>query len=169
MNLSKELAERARKKGICKEWHDELLSLKDKDKMIKMYLRGIDFCLSNDFPENDFIRSYFKGAMEKYGVFLDDAVKVENMPKCVCLGACSGNVLADNFNACEVFVKHNSEIVITAKDNAFVMVDVFDNSTVMIHAHDRAKVCVNRYGGTVKDFADNEAVIKIREKNKKTY
>lgn len=28
MNLSKELAERARKKGICKEWHDELLSLK---------------------------------------------------------------------------------------------------------------------------------------------
>ena len=74
MNLSKELAERARKKGICKEWHDELLSLKDKDKMIKMYLRGIDFCLSNDYPENDFIRSYFKGAMEKYGVFLDDAV-----------------------------------------------------------------------------------------------
>lgn len=169
MNLSKELAERARKQGICKEWHDELLSLKDKDKMVEMYLRGIDFCLSNDYPGNDFIRSHFKGAMEKHGVFLDDAVKVENKPKCVCLGTCSGNVLVDNFNVCEVFVKHNSEIVISAKDNAFVMVDVFDDSVVMIHAHDRAKVCVNRYGGAVKQFADDEAMVKIREKNKKTY
>lgn len=169
MNLSKELAERARKQGICKEWHDELLSIKDKDAMVAMYLRGIDFCLSNDYPGNDFIRSHFKGVIEKQGVFLDDAVKVENKPKCVCLGACSGNVVVDGFNTCEIFVKHDSEIIISAKDNAFVMVDVFNNATVMIHAHDRAKVCVNRYGGVVNHFADGEAVVKIREKNKKTY
>lgn len=169
MNISKELAVRARKHGICQKWHDELLSLKDKDKMVEMYLRGIDFCISNDYPENDFIRRYFKGVMEKHGVFLDDAVKVENKPKCVCLGACSGTIVVDDFNTCEVFVKHDSEIVISAKGNAFVMVDVFDNTTVTIHAHDRAKVCVNRYGGTIKHFADGDAVVKIREKNNKTY
>ena len=33
MNLSKELAARARKNGICQEWHDKLLSLNDKDAM----------------------------------------------------------------------------------------------------------------------------------------
>ena len=169
MNLPKELAKQARKMGACKEGHDELLSLQDKDAMVELYLRKIDFCLSKEYPNNDFIRSHFKGAMEKHGVFLDDAVKVENKPKCVCLGACSGNISVDNFNVCEVFVKHNSEIIISAKDNAFVMVDIFDDSTVMIHAHDRAKVCVNRYGGMVKQFADDEAMIKIREKNKKTY
>lgn len=169
MNLSKELAARARKNGICQEWHDKLLSLNDKDAMCEMYLRGIDFCISNNYPGNDFIRSHFKGVMEKHGVFLDDALKVENKPKCVCLGACSGDVLVDGFNVCEVFAKHDSEIAIVASGNAFVMVDVFDNSIVTIHAHDRAKVCVNRYGGTVKHSADGDAVVKIREKNKKTY
>lgn len=169
MNLSKELAARARKNGICQEWHDKLLSLNDKDAMCEMYLRGIDFCISNNYPGNDFIRSHFKGVIEKHGVFLDDAVKVENKPKCVCLGTCSGRFDADGFNTCEVFVKDDSEIAIVAKENSFVMVDIFDNATVMIHAHDRAKVCVNRYGGTVQHCADGYSTIKIREKNKKTY
>lgn len=169
MNLSKELAARARKKGICQEWHDELMSLKDKDAMCEMYLRGIDFCISNNYPGNDFVRSHFKGVMEKHGVFLDDTVKVENKPKCVCLGACSGCIDADGFNACEVFVKDSSEITITAKGNAFVMVDVFDNAKVIIHAHDQAKMCVNRYGGAVQHCANDDSIIKIHEKNKKTY
>lgn len=169
MSLSKELAKQAKTKGACKEGHDELLSLQDKDAMVELYLRKIDFCLSNEYPDNDFLRSHFKGTMEKHGVFLDDALKVENKPKCVCLGACSGDVLVDGFNVCEVFAKHDSEIAIVASGNAFVMVDVFDNSIVTIHAHDRAKVCVNRYGGTVNHSADGDAVVKIREKNKKTY
>ncbi len=169
MSLSKELAKQAKIMGACKEGHDELLSLQDKDAMVELYLRKIDFCISKEYPSNDFIRSHFKGIMEKYGVFLDDALKVENKPKCVCLGACSGDVLVDGFNVCEVFAKHDSEITIVASGNAFVMVDVFDNSIVTINAHDRAKVCVNRYGGTVKHSADGDAVVKIREKNKKTY
>lgn len=169
MNLSKELAARARKKGICQEWHDELMSLKDKDAMCEMYLRGIDFCISNNYPGNDFIRSHFKGIMERHGVFLDDAVKVKNKPKCVCLGACSGCFEVDGFNTCEVFVKDGSEITITAKGNAFVVVDVFDNAKIIIHAHDRAKVCVNRYGGTVQHCTNDDSTIKIHEKNKKTY
>lgn len=169
MNLSKELAKQAKKMGACEEGHDELLPLQDKDAMVELYLRKIDFCLSNDYPGNDFIRSHFKGVMGKHGVFLNEAVEVENKPKCVCLGTCSGNVVVDGFNVCEVFVKHDSKIIISAKDNAFVMVDIFDNAIVTVRAHDRAKVCVNRYGGVVNHFADDEAIVKIREKNKKTY
>ena len=160
MNLSKELAKQAKKMGACKEGHDELLLLQDKDAMVELYLRKIDFCLSKEYPDNNFIRSNFKVVMEKQGVFLD---------KCVCLGGCSGNVMVDGFNVCEVFAKHNSEIIISAKESAFVMVDVFDDSIVTIHAHDRTKVCVNRYGGVVNLFADDESIVKIREKNKKTY
>lgn len=169
MSLSKELAKQAKTKGACKEGHDELLSLQDKDAMVELYLRKIDFCLSNEYPDNDFLRSHFKGTMEKHGVFLDDALKVENKPKCVCLGACSGDVLVDGFNVCEVFAKHDSKLTISARGNAFVMVDVFDNSTIIVQAYDRAKVCVNRYGGTIHDCAIDDATIKIREKNKKTY
>lgn len=169
MELSKELAALARENNICKEWHDELLSLKDKDAMCEMYLRGIDFCLSNNYPGNDFIRSHFKGSMERHGVFLDENIKVENKPKCVCLGACSGTVVVDNYNTCELFVKDNSEITLEAGGNAFVMVDVFDKSKLMINARDKAKVCVNHYDGMVTESATDVAMIKIREKNKTTY
>ncbi len=169
MNLPKELAKQAKKKGICEEWYNQLKSLNDKDAMADMYLRGIDFCLRNDYPSNDFIQKHFGDVAPKHGVFVDAAVDVTNRPKCVCLGACSGRVKVDGFNVCEVFVKHDSELNIIVKDNAFVMVDIFDNANVMIHAYDRAKVCVKRYGGNVIDNAADDAVVKLREKNKKTY
>lgn len=169
MELSKKLATLAQKKGICKEWHDELARMKDKDAMCEMYLHGIDFCLSNNYPDNDFLKIHFKGVMERHGIFLDENVKVVNKPKCVCLGACSGRVEVDGFNVSEVFVKHESEISIVARDNSFVMVDVFDDTTVLVQAYDRAKVCINRYGGMIHHCAVGDATIKIREKNKKTY
>lgn len=169
MILSKELARQAKAKGICTPWHKELLTLQDKEAMVEMYLRGIDFCLSNNYPSNDFIRTHFKGIMEKHGVFLDDNIMVENKPKCVCLGATYGRVEVNGFEVCEVFAKHNSELNVIAKDNAFVVIDIFDDSVVSIHASDRAKVCVNHYGGTINRNAMDDAIVKIREKNKKTY
>ena len=171
MDLAKELARRAKKDGICKPWYNELKSLQDKKAMIEMYLKGIDFCLANDYPGNDFIRKHFKGEMESFGVFLDDEIDIENKRKCVCLGMTSGRIVVSGFKTCEIFVKHNAKLDIYAKDNAFVIIDVFDNSEVRIHANDRAKVCVNRYIGNnagIKDEAD-EAFVKIREKQKKTY
>ncbi len=169
MSLSKQLARQAKAKGICAPWHAELLTLQDKDAMVEMYLKGIDFCLANDYPNNDFIRKHFKGIMEKQGVFLDDNVKVENMPKCVCLGATQARVEVQGFQVCEIFAKHNSELNVFAKDNAFVVIDIFDNAVVHIYASDRAKVSVNRYGGTIEQNAIGDSIVKIREKNKNTY
>ena len=142
MKLSKELARQAKAKGICTPWHNELLNLQNKEAMVEMYLKGIDFCLANDYPKNDFIREHFKGVMEKQGVFLDDDIKVENMPKCVCLGKTCGRI---------------------------EMIDIYDDAVVSVYAGDRAKVCVNHHGGSINRYATNDAVIKIREKDKKTY
>ena len=171
MSAAKELAKEAKKKGICKEWHGELRKLGDnKRAMLQMYIKGIDFCLMNDFPSNDYIRANFKGVMEDFGVFLDDPnLNITNFPKCVALGKTSGMVAVTGFQVCEVFTKHQSNITIEARDNAFIVVDVFDESTVIVHAHDRAKVCLNRYGGTINSESEDGAVVKIIEKHKKTY
>ena len=169
MKLSKELARQAKAKGICAPWHAQLLTLQDKEAMVDMYLKGIDFCLANDYPKNDFIRTHFKGVMEKKGVFLDDNIKVENMPKCVCLGATNGRIEVQGYEVCEIFAKHDSVLNVVAKDNAFVVIDIFDNAKVDIHASNRAKVCVNHYGGSINNNAMGDAIVKIREKNKKTY
>jgi hypothetical protein len=87
----------------------------------------------------------------------------------VCLGATQGHIDVSGFEVCEIFAKHNSELNVVAKDNAFVVIDIFDEAVVSIHASDRAKVCVNHYGGSITKDAMGDAIVKIREKNKKTY
>ena len=120
--------------------YNELKTLEDKRAMVQMYLNGIDFCLSNDYPNNDYIRANFKGVMEEFGVFLDDNIDLVNVKKCVALGATKGRIEVNGFGVSEIFIKHESALNIIAKDNAFVMIDVFDDGVVMINAQDNAKI-----------------------------
>lgn len=170
--LSKTLAKEAKRKGICREWHTALKSLTDRKAMVEMYLRGIDFCLKNDYPANDFIKTHFGDIAPQLGVFVDCEISVENSPKYVCLGTTFGIIKTNAFSVAEIFAKHQSELNVLATDNAFVMIDIFDDAVVNIHAHDRAKVCVNKYGdgGRVNIVEESaEAQVKIRVKNSKTY
>lgn len=167
--IAKELARQAKKAGICEEWYGQLKLLTDKGAMIDMYIRGIDFCLSNDYPSNDYIREHFKGAMEKKGVYLDDEVMLSNPRRCVALGRTVGSVVVGGYGVCEVFVKHDSVLVISASDNAFVEIDMFDNSEVSVHTTERAKVHINRYGGRLTTDQRGDSVIKVVEKDRKTY
>ena len=165
--VTKHLAKVARANGICTPWLNELKTTNDKDALVDMYVRGLDFCLAHDYPSNDFIREHFKGIMEKHGVFLDDAIELQNQCKCIALGETTGRVAADGYSVVEVWAKHQSSLNIIAKDNAFVMVDVYDNAVVNVYAYDRAKVCVNKHGGKVTYNATDDAVVKFREKSNK--
>lgn len=170
--LAHELARQAKEKGICEEWHGRLLKCETKQEMLDMYVKGIDFCLANDYPDNGFIRKHFKGIMEDSGIFLDDsAVSLTNYRRCIALGRTSGTVTVSGFNVCEVFAKHLSVIRITASGHAFVEVDVFDDAVVYVTARDSARVHVNRYGSAkaVVDGQEQTAYIKITDKKKKTY
>ena len=168
--LSERLAKDARRAGICQEWHDKLISMDDKHAMVEMYLRGIDFCLSNDYPTNAFIREHFVGVMEQHGVFLDEPVDVTNFRKVVALGKTNGTVKFNRYSVGEVFAKHNAELNVYANGNAFVVIDVFDNAVVHVHADDNARVCVNHYGGKIFNIANSaNSFVKVREKHKSTY
>lgn len=167
--IAKELAKQAKRKGICEEWHKQLKALTDKRAMVDMYIRGIDFCLSNDYPDNDYIRANFKGIMEEKGVFLDDNISLVNFRYCVALGKTKGSVKASCYKVCEVFAKHESNLNILVEDNAFVEIDMFDNSVVSVKSSGKAKVHINHYGGTLTFDEQGESIIKVVEKNKKTY
>ena len=168
--LAKALAREARRKGICDEWHRDLMTLNDKDAMLDMYVRGIDICLSNDYPDNDFIRVHFKGTMETHGIYLDDHVKLTNPERCLALGETRGSIHVSGYTVTEVFAKHNAHLSVTADDHAFVMVDAFDRSEVTVSARDIAKICINRYGSARITIASGSTgQIKIIEKHKETY
>lgn len=167
--IAKELAKQAKVKGICKEWHKQLKSLTDKRAMVDMYIRGIDFCLSNEFPNNEYIRDNFKGVMEEKGVFLDDNINLVNFRRCVALGKSKGSVKVTCYKVCEVFAKHESNLNIIVEDNAFVEIDMFDNSVVSVTSSGKAKVHINRYGGDLTFDQREESIVKVVEKNQKTY
>ena len=118
--VTKQLAEAAQANGICTPWLNELKTLENKDALVDMYIRGLDFCIAHDYPSNDFIRRHFKGTMETHGVFLDDAIELQNQCKCIALGETTGRVAADGYSVVEVWAKHQSSLNITAKDNAWL-------------------------------------------------
>lgn len=170
MSLNKILAKEAKKKGICQEWLDQLLLTDSIDSLLEMYLKGIDFCLSNDYPSNEVIRQNFMGKMEQHGIFLDTRFSLSNIRKVVALGESSGTIEIGACNTSEIFVKHSSQVSITARENAFVVVDVFDQAKVVIHAQDSCRILVNKYmGASVEITQDEKAHVKLIEKHKKTY
>lgn len=170
MKLSKELAKQAAKYGICNEWHTKLKNLDDKKDLIAMYVKGIDFCLSHDYPTNNYIRANFKGFMEDFGVFLDDNIELRNAPKCVALGETKGSIEFDGYGISEIFIKHKSTLNIVARDNVFVIIDIFDNATVICEVHGKAKVYINKYGNaTIESKEYDSGFIKITDKQKNTY
>ena len=171
MKIAKKLAREARRLGICDEWHSELKKLTDKRAMVEMYVAGLDFCLSNDYPSNEYIRSNFKGVMEEYGVFLDDEIDVYNPKQLVALGSTVGQVNVTEYNVSRIYVKHNSTLNIRIADNAFALIDVLDEAKVIIEVAGNAKVCVYLYGSGSADTKtkEDDSTIKIINKQQKTY
>jgi hypothetical protein len=170
MKLSKELARQALKRGICKEWYDRLLTLDNKRAMVEMYLAGIDFCLANDYPSNDFIRSHFADVIHEKGIWLDNHIRQINPPRLVALGATHGDVILTGHAVSDLFIKHNASIVLRVEDHTFARIDIFDDARLEVQATGNAKAVVNVYGNaTVDHSADGEANIKVVHRNKRTY
>lgn len=170
--LSKELTKQALAAGAKKDCsiYQKLQAVERRTDLVQIYLDGIDFCLSNDFPSNDYIRKNFRGAIEQHNVYLDGFAALVNPKQVVALGETSGTVKIDEYNVCQAYIKHNSKLKIKAVDHSFVMIDVFDDAGVEVQASGDAKVCVSRYGNSVVIFDEKDSArVKIIEKNKRTY
>jgi hypothetical protein len=166
--LNKELAAEARAKGICKEWYSRLQRTEDRETLLKMFLDGIDFCISEDFPSPRFFQ-LFDGIRQQHGIFRDEPIKAENSRYVAAFGRSEGTAQYAGYAVGQVFVKHESKLTINATGNAFVMVDIFDSAAIEVNASGAAKVCVNQYGGQVTSTEREQATIKVIHKHSKTY
>ncbi|MDR1459794.1 MAG: hypothetical protein LBI60_06240, partial [Bacteroidales bacterium] len=77
MKINKELAAEAKKKGICNEWHALLKRTEDKHSLIRMFLKGIDFCLLEEYPSPRLFH-LFDDVRQQYGIFRDEQINKEN-------------------------------------------------------------------------------------------
>lgn len=171
LTLGQELAEMAliTKEKICDEWFIKLQQTKSIDELIKMYISGIDFCFSNDYPSKDYIRQHFKGKMEEYGVFLDDTIAIDNKRKVILLGESIASLTYTDFNVCQLYLRDNSIANVVAKDNCILCIDIFYNSKLNIVCNDNCKLIINNFGGEINIEKSETVKVKLIDKGKKGY
>ena len=169
MELNEQLKNDGIAKGLCSQWQHKLDTHKSIEDLATLFIKGIDFCVCNDYPTLDFLRTNFKGKCEPYGVFIDDDMYgLQNLPNAVLNGTSRIALEYDGYSVGRVFVRHNSVAVINVAGHANVTIDAFDDSRIRIATtgHE-ARVWVNRYGNAVVECMD--AGVKVRTINKNTY
>lgn len=169
-NIKKHLHTIALDNGMTEKCNVKYSQISTIDSLLEMYISNIDFCFSNSFPTNGYIRRNLKGKMEHKGIYLDDFIDLHNQREVVCLGDSRLNYLADEFSVTQMYLRDNVKAKIVAKENAFIMIDIFDNVQLEIEASDKANVRVNCYKGAKVTFKSNDdSYVKISNKDFKTY
>lgn len=170
MTFNEKIALEAKRCGICREWYGKILNASGIEDLLKLYVDGIDFCLSNEFPGNGILKEFGGDLCQQYGIHVDrQNVELQNPRKLVALGTTSGTATFREYAVGEVFAKHSAQLKLSAQNNAFVVIDMFDESRVTVSAFGNAKVCVHKYGGELITESADSAVIKVIDKHKTTY
>lgn len=156
-------------KGLCDQWQSKLTKTSGVKRLSDLFFRGIDFCISEDFPTLEFMRENFKGKAEKHGIFIDHEIQYEeNFPQMVLNGDCNASLLYDQYNVSQLYIRHNSKVKIAVKDHAILTIDAFDDSEIEIETlSNGCKAFVNLYGNSKVTHKGTRVV--IRKKNKETY
>ncbi|EJW95600.1 hypothetical protein EVA_16282 [gut metagenome] len=142
--LNRRLKDRAVALGLCRQWTGEWESNETKDHLIKKYKKGIDFCIKHDYPNNEFIKANFpKKLLHDNLVFVDEHIDmIGKSGVYVINGSCEGSLMFSGYSAATVYVRHDTNISITAKDFAKVFVSVFDDAELNVKAFEGSKIYV---------------------------
>lgn len=159
--INKKLRDRAIALGLCKEWQGQWNEEWTEDKMIAKYKEGIDFCLANDYPSNDFIKANFsKDALRWGGVLIDERYSVNNRRTVVIKGNSEIKARYNGSRIGNVYVTDNSTLALTARDNSHVIVHVLGEAAVTAEQCDSARLLVIRHSATCSIVATGKAEVK---------
>lgn len=153
---SEELKSKAISYGLCdkyvNEWSDGLNS----DELLKRYKDGIHFCIRNDYPTLDYMRTHFsKEETEKHHVYIDGKASLTNADDVVVLnGKSEVKYIASGNSIVHIYVRHNSTLHLGAGDFALVMVHLYDDGKVIAAQMGKSKVSVLKY-------SKNSEVLKV--------
>ena len=152
MELIQQLKSDGIAKGLCRPWQRKLhagLSVKE---LAELYIKGIDFCISENYPTLDFLREHFRGKCEPFGVYVDDEIPpTKNKRDMVLNGACKAMLEYDGYSVSRLYVRHDSEVAAIVSDHAIVTIDLFNHAKLHLSiVGDDAEVIVNTYGKDVE-------------------
>lgn len=146
--LNNELKKQAVGYGLCEKWTDDWSENHNKQELIDMWLRGIDFAIENNYPTNKFIKEHFESELLKENhIFVDSPFHEANLDGKVVLCGNSDGVLEYNrFATCDIYVRHECHAQILASGYSKVFINLYDGASVDIEQSEAAKVYVYRHG-----------------------
>lgn len=162
IELNKTLRRKAVDNGLCEAWQKDWTQDWPKEVMLEKFKSGIDFCLSNDYPGNDFIKENFtKEELRSAAILVDDVWSMVNPREAVLLGGSSSTIRYNGTSVGRVHICGNSNAKVVAKNRSFVIVHLVGNAAVDAETEGKGKVSVIRHDeGTSVKTAGNVSVRK---------
>jgi hypothetical protein len=162
--LKKRLAAEAKEKGICREWYEFILNAPSKERLLTLFVKGLDFCVENDYPSAQ-LRAEFAGLRQHFGIFMSDHISVKSGKYVIAFGTSEGKAAYSGFDVAQIWAREDTRLGVTATDNAVVCIEVADRAQVTITASGAARVSVFLHGGTITKNATDKATIKVIDKS----
>lgn len=160
--LNNELKNQAIANGLCEQWTDDWIENRNKQELIDMWLRGIDFAIANDYPTNEFIKEHFEPKLLKENhIYVDSPFHGVNLDKKVVLCGKSDGVLEfDKFSTCDIYVRHECHAHIRASGFSKVFINLYDGANITIKQMEAAKVYVYRHGFNCRVKYEGEVLVR---------
>lgn len=160
--LNKDLRDKAILCGLCEQWTNDWSENRNKQELIEMWLRGIDFAIANDYPTNEFIKEHFEPKLLKENhIFVDSPFHGVNLDKKVILCGKSDGVLEfDKFSTCDIYIRHECHAHIRASGCSKVFINLYDGAKISIKQMEAAKVYVYLHGSNCHVKYEGEVLVR---------
>lgn len=163
---SKYIKMMAMQKGMCQSWENKWKNNMTDAELADLYIRGLDFCIEQNFPSNEYIVENFdKTFLNKNGIYVnDDNIKVSDLSGIfVVQGESAGEMHFGHYDAATIWVRHESELMIDVHGFAWVFVHVLDDSKVSVYQYGDSNVTIKNHSKTSSVITTGN--VKYIEKN----
>lgn len=160
-SLGKKLKLQAESLGACEEGTINVDNLSEQE-LINRWLHYINFAIKHNYPSNDFIKKYFdRKLLEHNNIYVDSDFERRNARQIVVVqGSSKGNLLYDCWTTSDVYVRHNSEVVIDCTRYSKVFIHVYDKAKISVRQSDASTVYVYKYSNECEIEARGDVMIR---------
>jgi hypothetical protein len=160
-NIGKQLKSQAESLGACEKGLNGLDRLNEQE-LINRYVHFIDFVIENNFPSNEFIKDNFdKSLLEHNNIYVDAEFERRNARQVVVVqGKSDGHLLYDGYTTADVYIRHDSEVVIDCSRLSKVFISVYDHAKIHVTQRDGASVYVYLHGDGCSVESEGEVMVR---------
>lgn len=159
--INLEIKKEAERLGCCQQWLSNWGECNEQE-LINRFIHGIDFCIAHNYPSNEFIKKNFdEEVLHRNNIYVDCDIQRRNPRQIVVVqGKSTGLIMYDGFNTADIYVRHDSDIVVDCTRMSKIFISVYDNAKVKVIQKDGATVYVYTHGDKCQVEVEGEVMIR---------